>query len=157
MTTLLYTHEACLEHDPGSYHPESPDRLRAVLAGLGREEFAGLERREAPRAELDEVARVHPRAFIEEVLGAVPQRGHAALDADTVLSPRSGEAALRAVGAVAPPSTPWSTARATTPSAPCARPATTPRRIAPWASASSTASPSAPSARARSTGWSALR
>jgi acetoin utilization deacetylase AcuC-like enzyme len=100
MTTLLYTHEACLEHDPGSYHPESPDRLRAVLAGLGREEFAGLERREAPRAELDEVARVHPRAFIEEVLAAVPQRGHAALDADTVLSPRSGEAALRAVGAV---------------------------------------------------------
>jgi acetoin utilization deacetylase AcuC-like enzyme len=100
MTTLLYTHEACLEHDPGSYHPESPDRLRAVLAALGREEFAGLERREAPRAELDEVARVHPRAFIEEVLAAVPQRGHAALDADTVLSPRSGEAALRAVGAV---------------------------------------------------------
>ncbi|MGO8916425.1 MAG: histone deacetylase family protein [Stellaceae bacterium] len=100
MTTLLYTHQACLEHDPGSYHPESPDRLRAVLAGLGREEFSGLKRREAPRAALDEVARVHPRAFIEAVLAAVPQRGHAALDADTVLSPRSGEAALRAVGAV---------------------------------------------------------
>jgi acetoin utilization deacetylase AcuC-like enzyme len=100
MTTLLYTHHACLEHDPGSYHPESPERLRAVLAGLDQQEFSALERREAPRAELDEVARVHPRAFIEAVLAAVPQRGHAALDADTVLSPRSGEAALRAVGAV---------------------------------------------------------
>jgi acetoin utilization deacetylase AcuC-like enzyme len=100
MTTLIYTHQACLEHDPGSYHPESPDRLRAVLAGLDRPEFAALERRQAPRAELDEVMRVHPRAFIQAVLAAVPQRGHAQLDADTVLSPGSGEAALRAVGAV---------------------------------------------------------
>ncbi len=32
MTTLIYSHQACLEHDPGSYHPESPDRLRAVGA-----------------------------------------------------------------------------------------------------------------------------
>lgn len=100
MTTLLYTHQACLEHDPGSYHPESPERLRAVLHGLSAPEFARLVRREAPRAELDEVARVHPRDFISALLASVPQRGHAALDADTVLSPRSGEAALRAVGAV---------------------------------------------------------
>jgi acetoin utilization deacetylase AcuC-like enzyme len=100
MTTVVFTHQACLEHDPGSHHPESPDRLRAVLAGLAQPEFAALERRQAPRAELDEVMRVHPRAFIEAVLAAVPQRGHAPLDADTSLSPRSGEAALRAVGAV---------------------------------------------------------
>jgi acetoin utilization deacetylase AcuC-like enzyme len=100
MTTLLYSHPACLEHDPGSYHPESPDRLRAVLAGLAGSEFARLQRREAPRAEIDEVARVHPPDFISAVLGSVPHRGHAALDADTVLSPGSGEAALRAVGAV---------------------------------------------------------
>jgi len=100
MTTLLYTHEACLAHEPGEYHPESPERLRAILAALARPEFAALERRDAPCADLDEVARVHPRRFIEAVLAAVPQRGHAALDPDTVLSPRSGEAALRAVGAV---------------------------------------------------------
>src|SRR5579863_342897 len=100
MTTLFYTHEACLDHDPGSYHPESPDRLRAILATLSLPDFAALERRSAPRAEIDEIARVHPRHFIEAVLGAVPKRGHAALDPDTVLSPGSGEAALRAVGAV---------------------------------------------------------
>ncbi|HWG79863.1 MAG TPA: histone deacetylase family protein, partial [Stellaceae bacterium] len=100
MTTLLYTHDACLEHDPGSHHPESPDRLRAVLAGLSRPDFTRLKRREAPLADIDEVARVHPRPFIEAVLASVPTRGHAALDPDTVLSPRSGEAALRAVGAV---------------------------------------------------------
>jgi len=60
MTTLLYTHPDCLEHDPGSYHPESPDRLRAVLEALSTPEFAGLERREAPRADLEDIARVHP-------------------------------------------------------------------------------------------------
>jgi acetoin utilization deacetylase AcuC-like enzyme len=100
MTTLLLSHPACLEHDPGSYHPESPDRLRAVLSGLDQSRFARLHRKEAPRAELDEIMRVHPRAYTEAVLAAVPARGHAALDADTVLSPGSGEAALRAVGAV---------------------------------------------------------
>ena len=100
MTTLLYTHEACLAHDPGSYHPESPDRLRAVLDGLSDPAFAALERRTAPPADIEEVMRVHSRRFVETVLAAVPSRGHAALDADTVLSPRSGEAALCAVGAV---------------------------------------------------------
>jgi acetoin utilization deacetylase AcuC-like enzyme len=100
MTTLVYTHDACLEHDPGSYHPESPDRLRVVLERLSRPEFAALKRREAPLADIDEVARIHPRPFIEAVLASVPARGHAAIDVDTVLSPRSGEAALRAVGAV---------------------------------------------------------
>jgi acetoin utilization deacetylase AcuC-like enzyme len=99
MTTLLYTHEACLQHDPGSHHPESPSRLRAVLAALAAGEFAALDRREAPRAELDEIGRVHPRDFAERLLAAVPKQGRAAIDADTVLSPGSGEAALRAAGA----------------------------------------------------------
>ncbi|HEX5454193.1 MAG TPA: histone deacetylase family protein [Stellaceae bacterium] len=100
MTTLLYTHPACLGHDPGPHHPESPARLRAVLAALEAPEFAALDRREAPAAALDDIARVHPRRFVERLLAAVPQAGHAAIDADTVLSPGSGEAALRAAGAV---------------------------------------------------------
>lgn len=100
MTTLLYTHPACLEHDPGSYHPESPARLQAVLDALKGHEFAGLERREAPAAVLDDIARVHPRRFVEALLAAVPASGHAGIDADTVLSPQSGKAALRAAGAV---------------------------------------------------------
>jgi acetoin utilization deacetylase AcuC-like enzyme len=100
MTTLLYTHPACLEHDPGSFHPESPARLRAVLEALAAPEFAGLQRREAPEAELDDLLRVHPRAHVERLLAAVPRTGHAAVDADTVLSPGSGRAALRAVGAM---------------------------------------------------------
>src|SRR6202790_4450639 len=100
MTTLLYTHPACLDHDPGRHHTESPARLRAVLEALDAREFAGLERREAPEAAIDDIARVHPRGFIERLLAAVPSSGHVGIDADTVLSPQSGQAALHAAGAV---------------------------------------------------------
>jgi acetoin utilization deacetylase AcuC-like enzyme len=100
MTTLLYTHPACLEHDPGSHHPESPARLRAVLEALAQARFAGLEWREAPEAALDDLVRVHSRRHVEHILGAVPRSGLVALDADTILSPASGKAALRAAGAV---------------------------------------------------------
>src|SRR5258708_639703 len=100
MTTLLYSHAACLEHDPGSYHPESPDRLRAVLEALAAEELALLDRREAPRAELGDIARVHPRDLVEQVLAAVPESGHVGSDADTIISPGSGQAAFAGAGGV---------------------------------------------------------
>ncbi|MEA3122661.1 MAG: hypothetical protein QOH33_2246, partial [Paraburkholderia sp.] len=34
MNTLVYTHDACLEHRPGPGHPESPERLKTVLHAL---------------------------------------------------------------------------------------------------------------------------
>ena len=100
MTTLLYTHRACIDHDPGPHHPESPARLEAIWAALDAPEFAGLIRREAPCADLAMLQRVHPRAYVERILAAVPSSGLAALDGDTFLSPGSGEAALRAAGAL---------------------------------------------------------
>jgi acetoin utilization deacetylase AcuC-like enzyme len=100
MTTLLYSHPTCLEHDPGRHHPESPARLRAVLAALDEPEFARLERREASEAALDDLFRVHSRQQVERTLAAVPHSGHVGIDADTILSPASGAAALRAAGAV---------------------------------------------------------
>jgi len=100
MTTFLYTHPACLDHDPGRHHPESPSRLRAVLAALDDPEFARLERCEAPQATRADLLRVHPGRQVERILAAVPKTGHVGIDADTVLCPASGEAALRAAGAV---------------------------------------------------------
>ena len=100
MTTLLYSHPTCLEHDPGRHHPESPARLRAALAALDGPDFARLERREAPEAAFEDLFRVHSPRHVERTLGAVPRAGHVAIDADTVLSPASGAAALRAAGAV---------------------------------------------------------
>jgi len=100
MTTVLYTHPACLEHDPGGGHPERPARLEAVLAALDAEAFAALERREAPRAERGQIARVHPRAFVDRILDSIPSEGYSGIDMDTIVSPGSGEAALRAAGAL---------------------------------------------------------
>jgi acetoin utilization deacetylase AcuC-like enzyme len=74
--------------------------LRAIAAVLKRPEFAGLLHREAPRAEIDRLRLVHSKAHIERVLNAIPQHGLHYLDPDTPVSPGSGEAALRAVGAV---------------------------------------------------------
>ena len=99
MNTLLLTHKACIEHDPGIHHPECPARLRAVLNALEAEEFQLLDRREAPRAEIDQIARVHDREYVHAVLDAIPAEGRRALDGDTHVSPGSGEAALRAAGA----------------------------------------------------------
>ena len=101
MTTLLYTHEACLDHDPGSYHPEVAGTAARRAGGAGRRANSpALERPGRPCAEIDEIVRVHTRDSPRAGAGGGAAAGHAALDADTVLSPRSGEAALRAVGAV---------------------------------------------------------
>jgi acetoin utilization deacetylase AcuC-like enzyme len=100
MSTILFSHSACLNHETGGYHPESPERLRAVLAALEGEDFMFLDRREAPRATKAQLALVHPPAYIEALLHSIPAEGLLPLDADTIVSPGSGEAALRAAGAV---------------------------------------------------------
>jgi acetoin utilization deacetylase AcuC-like enzyme len=100
MTTWLITHPACLEHDTGFGHPESPERLRAILAALEAPEFQFLQRLEAPQASVEQIARVHDRDYVERMLASMPSAGQLALDGDTVICPRSGEAALRAAGAL---------------------------------------------------------
>jgi len=100
MATLLFTHEACFGHDMGRLHPESPARLKAVLTALEAPEFVGLQHREAPRASEEQLTRVHPVHYVRGLLEAVPKEGIVQLDGDTALCPGSGEAALRAAGAV---------------------------------------------------------
>ena len=103
MTTLLYMHPSSLEHDTGPGHPESSARMRAIMAALEREErkgaLAGVERREPPQATRTQLERVHTARYVDAVLRAEPASGHVRLDPDTVMSPGSGEAALRAAGA----------------------------------------------------------
>jgi acetoin utilization deacetylase AcuC-like enzyme len=100
MTTAFFTHPACLEHDTGQGHPERRERLQAILMALDEPEFGKLERREAPSAEIGQIARVHDKTYAQNLLQRVPQRGWVALDGDTLMSAGSGEAALRAAGAM---------------------------------------------------------
>ena len=100
MSVLVFTHLACLHHDPGSYHPECPDRLRAVLRALETEEFSDLLRDEAPQATVEQLTRIHPANYVEAILGIRPEPDdHVSLDADTVMNWSSAEAALRSAGA----------------------------------------------------------
>src|SRR3954469_2795058 len=100
MTTLLFTPPDCIGHQTGEGHPESPARLSAIIAALDEPRFAGLARQPAPLGDRDAIARVHGAAFVERLLGSVPQAGRRALDPDTILSSGSGAAALRAAGAM---------------------------------------------------------
>jgi acetoin utilization deacetylase AcuC-like enzyme len=105
MTTLLYTHPSSLQHDPGPGHPESPARIRAILNLLEREErkggLLGVQREEPPLATREQLERAHTGRYVDTILGAEPASGYRRLDPDTVMSPGSAEAALRAAGAAA--------------------------------------------------------
>ncbi|HWU74983.1 MAG TPA: histone deacetylase family protein [Rhodanobacter sp.] len=96
----LYTHSACLQHDPGAGHAEQPARLRAVLRALDHDRYRAIDRIEAPQATREQLLRVHDARHIERILGSDPASGTLRLDEDTLMSKGSAEAALRAAGAV---------------------------------------------------------
>lgn len=99
MTVLFLTHERYLDHDLGRGHPERPERLRSVLAGV---QGAGLGEalvREVPRAATTaELELVHAPDLVAGIarLGA---EGGGWLDADTAMNDASYDAALLAAGA----------------------------------------------------------
>lgn len=100
MTTIVYTHPDCLEHRPGPHHPESPERLVAVLDALKAAEFADLHWRDAPLGRREQLLHVHTPAYVESVEARAPASGYRALDAgDTIMSPGTLPAVLRCVGA----------------------------------------------------------
>src|SRR5690349_18686970 len=100
MATALITHPACLADDAGHWHPERPDRLRAVLRALKAEEFAPLLREAAPAATREQLLRVHSPAHVDAILSIRPKAGELVqLDPDTAMGEASTEAALRAAGA----------------------------------------------------------
>jgi acetoin utilization deacetylase AcuC-like enzyme len=100
MGTLFVTHQACIAHDPGPHHPESPDRLRAILRRAAEPDLADLEWREAPVASPEQILRVHPEVQLGHLLATMPDNGYAQIDGDTIISAGSKEAMLRAAGAV---------------------------------------------------------
>lgn len=98
--TAFITHSACLKHDMGNDHPESPARLAAIedqLIASGI--FAFLQHHDAPRATHEQLARVHTQDYIHSIEAAAPQQGLVYLDPDTAMNPYTLEAALRAAGA----------------------------------------------------------
>ena len=93
----VYTHPACLAHDTGPDHAERPARLSAVTDAL-RTGLPALDWHEAPRATRGQLLRAHAPDLLDAVLETHPAQ-RILLDPDTVLSPASADAALRAAGA----------------------------------------------------------
>ena len=101
MSTAIYSHPDCLRHDMGNWHPESPDRLKAIDDQLILARLEGLvERRLAPLAEVPALLRNHTEGALALVRDHIPAEGEFyPLDADTILCHASYQAALRAAGA----------------------------------------------------------
>jgi len=89
-----------LAHEyPG--HPERPDRLRAIMAHLEESGTLAQMTAVAPRdATTDDLALVHDPALVEGIRSLSPGTRPIWLDADTYVSARSCEVALRAAGGV---------------------------------------------------------
>jgi acetoin utilization deacetylase AcuC-like enzyme len=101
MQTVLLTHPDCVRHEMGAGHPESPQRLKAILAAIEAAGLAGrLDKREAPEATREELERVHEHEHVDLIFGSAPASGYAFLDPDTSMNASSLSAALRAAGAL---------------------------------------------------------
>jgi acetoin utilization deacetylase AcuC-like enzyme len=98
VSTVVAWHPASRLHQAGAGHPERPQRIEAVLEALRAPDLAGLvEWVEAPPADREALLRVHPAGYLD-ALEAIGAAGGAALDPDTVMGPRTWEAALASAG-----------------------------------------------------------
>jgi acetoin utilization deacetylase AcuC-like enzyme len=96
--TLLVSHPATLDHDPGAGWPDRPERVRAILAALDEARFSALARLDAPRAAHDALLRVHSQAHLARLEHLAPKTGVTHFNTDVVMSAGTMEAALRAAG-----------------------------------------------------------
>jgi acetoin utilization deacetylase AcuC-like enzyme len=97
--SLYVAHPSSLDHHTGG-HPENAGRVRAIERTLEEAGWPGLERVTAPAASRDQLERVHSAGHvraIEDLCAA----GGGMIDADTIASPGSWEAALHAAGGAA--------------------------------------------------------
>jgi acetoin utilization deacetylase AcuC-like enzyme len=96
---LYLAHPSSFAHETGG-HPENAARVRAIEAALEAAGWPGLDRIEAPAASRDQLRRVHSEEHVEAI-ERFCSAGGGLVDADTVASEGSFEAALHAAGGAA--------------------------------------------------------
>ena len=101
MTVAFISHSDCGRHDTGWGHPEHVGRIRAITRALRDhpELLTSLEHVESRHATEDDLALVHTRAYIAQVRD-LARAGGGPLDADTVTSEGSWDAARAGAGAL---------------------------------------------------------
>jgi acetoin utilization deacetylase AcuC-like enzyme len=98
--TALIGHSACSLHEMGKGHPECPERIAAIsdrLMASGIWDY--LLHINASPATREQLARVHPEAYLDKLALMSPATGHVHLEPDTAMNPYSLNAAYYAAGA----------------------------------------------------------
>ena len=100
-TVAFISHADCGRHDTGWGHPEHVGRLRAIPRALRNdfELYESLDHLEGRHASEEEIALAHDPSYIAAVR-ALAAKGGGRLDADTVASPGSWDAASAGAGCV---------------------------------------------------------
>jgi len=95
------SHSDCGRHDTGWGHPEHVGRLRAITRALREdpELFHTVEHLEGRHATIEEIELAHDPSYIASVR-VIAEQGGGRLDADTVASSGSWDAATAGVGCV---------------------------------------------------------
>ena len=105
MAYVFVEHPSSLEHDTSGYgvgestivHPDQAGRITSIERELSARGGLGFERVRAPAVDRSVLSAVHPLQYIASIEQA-SRSGGTFLDDDTVVSERSFEAALYAVG-----------------------------------------------------------
>ena len=96
----IVRHSIYLQHDMGPYHPESPERLRAIYSMIDQEKLGeklGLIEIEPRKATRKEIEWIHAPTYVD-LVESTAGKSYVRLDPDTSTSPESYEAALMAAG-----------------------------------------------------------
>ena len=99
MTTAFFSHDDCLKHNMGPEHPESPERIAAIISyladsGVG-ERLDWVRPDEITR---DQLLTVHPEKYLHQLELMQPTRGRVYTDPDTAMMPDPLRAARLAAG-----------------------------------------------------------
>ncbi len=96
----IISHPDCLLHDAGPYHPDTPERLEAINNQIIMSGLDFIARHyDAPLASQQQLQRVHDAEYVQRVFAMAPTEGSVEIDGDTVMSPGTLNASLRAAGA----------------------------------------------------------
>lgn len=96
MPVLIVSHDSSLAHDTGQ-HCECPERIRVIFKAMDGQTKIPLVRKKARAALREDILRCHTPGHFKRIAQTKGRQGF--IDADTVYSPKSYEAAIHAAGA----------------------------------------------------------
>ncbi len=100
MTTAFFSHDDCQKHTMGAEHPESPQRLAAIISYLADTELEQtLDWVKPEEITRDQLLVIHPERYLHQLDLMQPTRGRVFTDPDTAMMPDTLRAARLAAGA----------------------------------------------------------